>query len=240
MSEAAPLAGSTAVVTGATRGIGLEVARLLAEAGARVAVVARTGADVDRVADAIGGVAAAGDIASPSGAAAACERAVEGLGGVPDILVNAAGGFHLSPIVETDPEDFKRQLDLNLGGSFYTIRALLPAFLQRGSGHVVNVGSIAGRVAMPGNGAYSASKFGLVGLHAVLAEEVRGTGVLATLVEPAATDTPLWDHLDPDSHADLPPRASMLRADEVARAVVYALTQPRGVEISSLSIRSAR
>lgn len=240
MSSDAPLAGRTAVVTGATRGIGFEVARLLAEAGAHVAVVARTRAEVDRVAGEVGGVAAPGDIASPDGAAAACERAVEALGGVPDILVNAAGGFHLSPIAETDPEDFRQQLEVNLGGSFYTIHALLPGFLQRGSGHVVNVGSIAGRVAMPGNAAYSASKFGLVGLHMVLAEEVRGTGVLATLVEPAATDTPLWDRLDPDSRDDLPPRASMLTANEVARAVMYALTQPQGVEISSISIRSAR
>ena len=240
MTSGAPLAGRTALVTGATRGIGLEVAKLLSEAGVRVAVAARTRAEVERVAGSIGGVAAAGDISAPAGAAAACERAVEGLGGAPDILVNAAGGFHLSPIAETDPEDFRRQMDLNLGGSFYTIRALLPRFLQRGSGHVVNVGSIAGRVAMAGNGAYSASKYGLVGLHAVLAEEIRGTGVLATLVEPAATDTPLWDRFDPDARDDLPSRATMLRADEVARAVLYVLTQPTGVEISTLSIRSAR
>lgn len=240
MTQGLPLTGRTALVTGATRGIGLETARLLAEAGARVAVVARTRVEVDRVAASLGGIAAPGDIASPEGAATACDRAVEGLGGVPDILVNAAGSFHLAPIAETDPEDFRRQLEVNLGGSFYTLRALLPGFLQRGSGHVVNVGSVAGRVAMAGNAAYSASKFGLAGLHAVLAEEVRGTGVLATLVEPAATDTPLWDRLDPDSRDDLPSRAAMLRAEEVARAVLYVLTQPRGVEVSSLSIRSAR
>jgi NADP-dependent 3-hydroxy acid dehydrogenase YdfG len=93
---------------------------------------------------------------------------------------------------------------------------------------------------MAGNGAYGASKFGLRGLHQVLAEEVRGTGVRATLVEPSATDTPLWDPLDPDSRADLPSRSSMLSPDDIARAVVFALVQPAEVELSLLAIRSAR
>ena len=112
--------------------------------------------------------------------------------------------------------------------------------LERGSGHVVSIGSVAGRVAFPGNGAYGASKFGLRGLHAVLAEEVGGTGVRATLIEPAATDTPLWDPLDPDARGDLPSRAAMLRPEDVARAVVYALAQPAGVEVSTLALRASR
>ena len=93
---------------------------------------------------------------------------------------------------------------------------------------------------MAGNGAYGASKFGLRGLHQVLAEEIRGSGVRATLIEPAATDTPLWDPLDPDSRDDLPSRSQMLTPDDVARAVVFALTQPAEVELSLLAIRSAR
>ena len=240
MSDAASLDGRTAVVTGATRGIGLALARRLAQAGGRAAVVARTPGEVERVASEIGGVAVAGDISAPESARETCARAREALGGAPDILVNAAGGFHLAPFVLTDPEDFRRQLDLNLGGTFYTLRAYLPEFLERRSGHLVNIGSVSGRVAMAGNAAYSASKFGLVGLHAVLAEEIRGTGVRATLIEPAATDTPLWDLIDPDSRDDLPRRASMLRAEEVARGVLYAVTQPEGVEISTLAVRSAR
>ena len=109
--------------------------------------------------------------------------------------------------------------------------------LERGSGHIVNVGSVAGRLAIPGNGAYSASKFGLRGLHAVLAQELRGTGVRCTLVEPAATDTALWDALNPDARSDLPRRGEMLRPEDVARAVLFAVTQPRGVELSHLAIR---
>jgi NADP-dependent 3-hydroxy acid dehydrogenase YdfG len=112
--------------------------------------------------------------------------------------------------------------------------------LARGSGHVVNVSSIAGRLAFPGNAAYSASKFGLRGMHEVLAAELRGTGVRATLIEPAATDTPLWDALQPDDRPDLPSRTSMLNVEDVARAIVYAVEQPAGIEVSLLALQSSR
>jgi NADP-dependent 3-hydroxy acid dehydrogenase YdfG len=94
-------------------------------------------------------------------------------------------------------------------------------------------------VAYPENGAYSASKFGLRGLHEVLVQETRGTGVRATLVEPGATDTALWDPVDPDGRDDLPSRAQMLSPDDVARAVLFAATQPAGVEIPVIAVQSA-
>ena len=111
--------------------------------------------------------------------------------------------------------------------------------LERRGGLIVNVGSVAGRKAFPGNAAYSASKFGLRGFHEVLLEEVRGTGVRATLVEPAATDTPLWDPLDPDSDPGLPDRAAMLSPDDVAEAVLFVATRPESVRIPFLSIERA-
>jgi NAD(P)-dependent dehydrogenase (short-subunit alcohol dehydrogenase family) len=234
-----PLAGRSALVTGASRGIGLAVALRLARDGARLAVVARGEGALLRVAGETGAVAVQGDLANAAGAADVARRVEEAIG-TPEILVNSAGGFLLAPIAETDPAEFQRQLDMNLAAPFHMIRAFLPEMLARRSGHIVNIGSVAGRVAMGGNGAYSASKFGLRGLHEVLAEEVRGTGVRATLVEPAATDTPLWDPLDPDGRADLPSRSSMLSPDDVARAVVFAVSQPAEVELSLLAIRSAR
>jgi NADP-dependent 3-hydroxy acid dehydrogenase YdfG len=95
---------------------------------------------------------------------------------------------------------------------------------------------VAGRRAFPANGAYSASKYGQRGMHEVLAEELRGSGLRATLVEPAATDTPLWDALDPDADPNLPGRDAMLRPVDVAEAVVFAVTRPPHVRIPLLQI----
>ena len=153
-----------------------------------------------------------------------------------DALVNAAGDFDLSPVAATDPAMFDRMVDANLRGPFHMIRAFLPAMLEAGRGHVVTIGSVAGRIAFPGNGAYSASKYGVRGLHAVLEQELRGTGVRCTLVDPAATDTAIWDPLDPDARDDLPSRADMLPATAVADAVHYAITRPSGVRIPAVSI----
>ena len=106
----------------------------------------------------------------------------------------------------------------------------------RGSGSHVLVGSVADAQGFSGNSAYAASKYGVRGLHEVLAEELRGTGVRATLVEPAATDTPAWDPYDPDHRPDLPDRAQMLAPADVAEAVLFAATRPPGVRLPLLRI----
>ena len=233
------LAGRRILVTGASRGIGLAVSRELAGAGAWVAMVSRNTTLVAGLAAEVGGHPFQADISSVSDIGALAGAVEEEIGGAPDAIVNSAGAFALAPLAETTPEDFDRQLAVNLRGPFLVIRAFLPAMIARGSGHIVNVGSIAGRIALPGNAGYGASKFGLRGLHGVLAAELAGSGLRTTLIEPAATDTPLWDAVDPDSRADLPSRIQMLRPADVARSVRFALEQPAGVEISSLAIRAA-
>jgi NAD(P)-dependent dehydrogenase (short-subunit alcohol dehydrogenase family) len=233
------LEGRTALVTGASRGIGLAVARAFRESGAWVGMIARGEDALRRAADDLGGHPIPADVSSPQDVHRVADYVMDLLGDPPDVLVNSAGAFALAPLGETDPEHFERIVAVNLHGPFLLVRAFLPYMLRRGSGHVIDVGSVAGRVPLPGNAAYAASKYGLRGLHEVLAEEIRGTGLRATLVEPAATDTALWDALDPDSRGDLPSRAEMLRPEDVARVVLFAATQPPGVEIPLVSVRAA-
>jgi NADP-dependent 3-hydroxy acid dehydrogenase YdfG len=236
---AGELQGRTALVTGASRGIGLAVARELIGAGAWVAMVARTAEPLARAAESAGGHAIPADVSTTEGVHTLAAYLGEVLGDAPDLVVSAAGAFSLARLDQAAPEDFDRQIAANLRGPFLLVRAFLPAMLRRNTGHFVTVGSVAGRAAFPENGGYAASKFGVRGLHEVLRAEVRGTGVRATLVEPAATDTPLWDPIDPDARADLPSRASMLRPEDVARAVLFAATQPAGVQISSIAVEAA-
>lgn len=106
----------------------------------------------------------------------------------------------------------------------------------QGAGDIVTVGSVADRHIFGGNGAYSASKFGARALHEVLRAELVGTGVRCTLVSPAATDTPIWDPIDPDNTPGFPPRAAMLRPHDVADAVLWAITRPPHVNIDELRL----
>jgi NADP-dependent 3-hydroxy acid dehydrogenase YdfG len=236
MSHTPRLVGRTALVTGASRGIGREVAIALADEGARVFALARSRSALEELERDYGVTAVVVDLKDDEAVWLALDELSDGQGGPPDIVVNAAGVFGIASLDEETVLRFDENLAVNLRGPFLVIRALLPAMLERGSGTIVNVGSVAGRKAFPGNAAYSASKYGLRGLHEVLVEEVRGTGVRASLVEPAATDTPLWDPLDPDADPGLPDRASMLRADQVAEAVVYVATRPDGVVIPRLQV----
>lgn len=239
MSGRPSLSGQTALVTGASRGIGARVAETLAEAGARVWLMARSEALIRDQAARLGGSALAVDLTDDAAVWHAMDGLQDELGGPPSMVVNAAGAFGLSAVARTSVKDFDEQVAVNLRGSYLIVRALLPAMLERGAGLIVNVGSVAGRRAFPGNAAYSASKFGLRGFHEVLLEELRGTGVRATLLEPAATDTPLWDPLDPDADPALPNRDAMLSPDDVAEAVFFVATRPLHVRIPVLQIERA-
>lgn len=232
------LAGRTALVTGGTSGIGRAVAEGLAREGARVAVVARTRKTLDAVSASIGGLGIPCDVASAKSVAAMAARFQAWAGGPPDILVAAAGVFSLDPIERTSDEDLARNLDVNLKGSVLTVRAFLAGMKARGSGTIVQVSSVAGRKAFAENGAYSASKFGVRGFHEVLLEELRGSGVRATLIEPSAVDTPIWDGIDLAAHPGLPGRDAMLRPSAVAECVVFVAGRDPRVQIPVLPVEA--
>lgn len=234
--ERAALAGVQALVTGASSGIGLATARALRRQGCQVVLVARRAAALKAAAAELQGIALTADVSKAVEVHQLRDRVGEVLGRLPDVVVNAAGAFGLAPVVETAVESFDQMIAVNLRAPFLLAREFLPGMLARGSGHLVTVGSIAGRFAFPHNGAYSASKYGVRGLHAVLDAELRGTGVRATLIEPAATDTPLWDGVDRAAHPGLPPRESMLSPDDVADVVLFALTRPAHVDVRTLLV----
>ena len=239
MCDRTLLAGAAALVTGASRGIGLSTAERLAEAGARVFCLARSEGAVRRLATEIGGDALVVDLTDDVETWSALDELMEKLGGPPQIIVNAAGVFGIQSCSAETVQAFDSSIAVNLRGTFLVNRAILPSMLERGSGLILNIGSVAGRKAFPGNAAYSASKFGLRGYHEVLLEELRGTGVRATLLEPSATDTSLWDPLDPDRDPDLPDRSQMLDPGDVADAVLFLATRSESVRIPLLQIERA-
>jgi NADP-dependent 3-hydroxy acid dehydrogenase YdfG len=232
------LAGRTALVTGASRGIGLACAGALAGAGARVAMLARTEETLRAAARDIGldALPIACDISRADSARVAVQEVESAFGGSPDIVVNNAGLFTLASLEQTSPAAFARIVDTNLVGSFTIVHAFLPGLRARRAGHIVTIGSIADRNAFPEHAAYAASKFGLRALHEVLRAELRGSGVRASLVSPGPVDTPLWDATDPDRRPGLTPRAMMLRREAVADAVLFVLSQPPEVNVDELRL----
>lgn len=237
----APLTGRTALVTGASRGIGESVARALGAAGATVALLARTRSALDEIAREIGNgaIAVTCDLSDQASVALATAEVERAFGGAPDIVVNNAGLFEIRKIEDTAPGQFATIVATNLVAPFFVVRAFLPGMRSRRSGHVVTIGSIADRHIFAGNAAYSATKFGGRAVHEVLRAETRGTGVRATLVSPAAVDTEIWETIDFLDTDNRPDRASMLPPDAVAHAVLYALTQPAEVNIDELRLSRA-
>ena len=223
------LAGRVALVTGASRGIGAATAEALRAAGAHVVRVARALPPGNDFLD------LPADLTNAAQVETLAERVRREVG-PPDVIVSNAGGFLLRPLEQTTMGDFDAQVALNLRGAFAVARAFLPMLRDAGRGSFVTIGSVADHVGFPENAAYAASKYGLRGLHETLLAEFRGTGVRLTLVSPGPTDTDLWAPFDPDRREGFPRRAEMLRAADVADAVLFVATRPPHVLVDWLRL----
>jgi NADP-dependent 3-hydroxy acid dehydrogenase YdfG len=237
----APLAGRTALVTGASRGIGAAIAEALGAGGARVALLSRSVAALENAAKRIGNdsFAVKCDVVDRTSLKAALDEVHATLERAPDIVVCNAGLFSIKAVHETSIDEFDSILATNLTGSFAVMREFLSEMKERASGHLITIGSIADRHIFAGNAAYSASKFGVRALHEVLREETRGTGVRATLISPASTATDIWKDVRYLGSDDVPDTSMMLDPGSVAAAVMFAVTQPDTVNIDELRLSVA-
>lgn len=236
-AEMRALEGTTAVVTGASRGIGLAIARSLAAGGARVALLARSREALQAATAAVDGRAVA--IPCDLARAADVDRALGEIAremGVPDLFVSNAGAFALGAIGTMPPAAVEEMVSLNLLAPYRLLHSLVPRMRARGSGHVITVGSIADRHPFPENAAYAASKFGARAMHEILRQELRGSGVRTSLVSPGPVDTAMWDPIHPETRPGFTPRALMLRPEAVADAVVWVATRPADVNIDELRL----
>ena len=219
------LAGQVALVSGASRGIGRAVSVAFAREGARVVLLARGRADLDRLAvtiEAAGGTALVvpGDAAEEGDGARAVGVALERFGRL-DCVVTAQGTGTFGPLEASRLADWNAMLRGNLTATYLMCRAVLPSMLAAGRGTIVAVVSLAAVRAIPGCAAYTASKAGVLGLVRALAAEVRGRGVRVAALCPGAVDTPFWDGVPSP-----PDRGRMLRPEAVAEAALLVAAQP--------------
>lgn len=235
MSATGPLVGKVALVSGASRGIGLAVAEELRAAGAHVVRLARSLSDGSAERD----TTLRCDVTRPDEVDRVVARAIAEVG-VPDIVVTSTGVFYVKPLAETTPQEFTETINTNLTGPFLVVRALLPRLLERGRGHVVTIGSSSDHIPYPGNSAYAASKYGVRGMHEVLSAELANSGVLTSLVSPGATDTDIWNTVDPDSKLGFRKRKDMMRPEDVAEAVLFVVTREPRMMVTEIRLAPSK
>ncbi|MEJ7842100.1 MAG: SDR family NAD(P)-dependent oxidoreductase [Rubrobacter sp.] len=239
------LEGKVAVVTGASSGIGEATAEALAAEGASVVVAARRQerlADLSKRIEGNGGrvLAAACDVADEGQAHGLIQKAEEEFGRV-DILVNNAGVMLLSTVGKGLSEEWRQMFDVNVLGLLYTTDAAIETMKRQGSGHLVNISSVAGRkVTRDSSGVYAGSKFAVGAISEGLRQELLEDNIRVTIVEPGAVETELADHItDEDAKESLGGLLNLeiLQAEDIANAIVYAVTQPERVSVNEILIR---
>ncbi|RAY10720.1 oxidoreductase [Actinomadura craniellae] len=235
------LAGKVVFVTGASSGIGEATALALSAEGAQVAVGARRAGRLESLADRAPGevLTLELDVTDQESVRAAVAETVERFGAL-DVLVNNAGVMLSGPIVGADTTEWTRMVETNLLGSMYTVHAALPHLLER-KGTVLQISSTSGRIASANSGVYAATKFGITAFSEALRQEVTAQGVRVVVVEPGFVATELAGHItDPAMRTAAQQMAATMRTlqpEDIAAAVVYAVTQPEHVAVNELLIR---
>jgi NADP-dependent 3-hydroxy acid dehydrogenase YdfG len=238
------LSGKVVAVTGASSGIGEATALACARAGAAVALTARRTERIEALAARIeqdGGraLAVTADVGEEDQARSFVERAAAELGRL-DVLVNNAGVMLLGPITDAPTEEWRRMIHANVFGVLYCTHAVLPIMRSQGSGHIVNVSSVAGRFARAGSGVYNLTKFGVGAFSEALRQEAVAMGIRVTVIEPGAVATELPGHNRPEIQemirgvlADVEP----LESADIASGILYAIGSPANVAVNEILIR---
>ena len=231
--------GRVAVITGASSGIGEATARALAADGHRVALLARRADRVEALAEELGegALAIEADVTDRDSIAAAAERVRSELGGT-DVLVNNAGVMLLAPFSEQPGEEARQMIETNLLGAMSATEAFLDQ-LREGGGDLVNISSVAGRSARPGNSVYAATKWGLNGWSEALRQELL-PNVRVMMIEPGAVATELTDHI---THAEAKRAAEQMyeelaiTSEDIAEIIAFAVGRPRRVALNEILVR---
>jgi NADP-dependent 3-hydroxy acid dehydrogenase YdfG len=245
-----PLQGTVVLVTGASSGIGAATARRLDSEGAAVALVARRRDRLDELASMIGGRALVveADVTDQTQAVAAVERTVTEFGRL-DTVVNNAGIMLLGPAFDSPTQEWDRMIALNVQGSLYVTHAALLYLLSaagdspRRVADLIYISSTAGRVARPGGGVYSLTKFGIAAFAESLRQELIAQGVRVSVVEPGTVHTELVTHLREDIRQAAEGQVGSIDAlepEDIADAVAYIATRPRRVAVNELLVRAAQ
>lgn len=226
------LAGRKAVVTGAGRGIGRQTALALAASGAVVAALARTPSDLSALQQESGGgiTGFVCDVGNAPAVKAAFEEIAAEIGH-PDLLVNSAGCAWFGPTLEMPDGEWERELTANLTGVYNCCMAAIPAMLEAGAGDIVNVLSVSATLASAGSAAYSASKFGALGLTRALNAEYRALGVRVLALLPGATDTTLWEKAGLELD-----RSRMISPADIAETILWMVSRPRSVAVDEVLV----
>lgn len=238
------LSGRVVAVTGASSGIGEATALACAKAGAAVALAARRTERIEALAQRIvdeGGqvIAMTTDVGEEEQARAFVERAHSEFGRL-DVLVNNAGVMLLGPIENAPTEEWRRMIHANVFGVLYCTHAALPLMRAQGSGHIVNVSSVAGRVARAGSGVYNLTKFGVGAFSESLRQEGVAMGVRVTTIEPGAVATELPGHNREEVLEQMAKRfagVTPLSSEDIANAILYAIGQPENVAVNEILVR---